>query len=264
VLTKRERLSKVAKRISLALHSPGRGTVPVFIFGVQRSGTNMLIRTLNRSPRTECYYESDEEAFEKFRLRDAGTIAALIGRSRADAVVFKPIADSQNARDILAMHPGAKAIWAYRRYEDVVNSALRNFKQHREFLRLMIEEPSVADWRVEKVPAEDMNMVRHYYQAGVSDASIRALIWYLRNHHLFRQNLQRDRNLMLVNYERLVESPDSEFRRVFAFLGLRFSRKLVETVHKDSVRKNPCPEIDPEIRKLCETMWTKLEAVYHG
>ena len=83
--------------------APGQA-VPAFIFGEMRSGTNMLIRTLAKSRDTECFFENDKEAFNAYRLRDKKQVSKLVLDSRAKVVVFKPIADSQNARALLETH----------------------------------------------------------------------------------------------------------------------------------------------------------------
>ncbi len=235
---------------------------PVFICGMQRSGTNMLIRAFNRHSETECYYENDPEAFDNYVLRDEETIRRLIRRSRAAAVFFKPIADSQHARRMLHAYEGLQIIWLYRWYEDAVNSALRNWKNHFRELEIIFEEPELARWRIEELDEQMWALLRRYYEQRVSDASVRALLWYVRNQHFFRQRLEEEPRVHVLNYERLVEAPGEELEWLCRRIGLRYEPRIAEGIHHRSVRKSPPPEIHPEIRALCDEMYGRLEEVF--
>ncbi len=261
MLTRKERLEKLWKRVRLLRRPSGRAS-PVFICGMQRSGTNMLIRAFNRHSETECYYENDPEAFDNYVLRDEQTVQRLIRRSRAAVVFFKPIADSQHARRMLQTFDGLRVIWLYRWYEDAVNSALRNWKHHFRELQIMIEEPEAAGWRIEELDDEMWALLRHWYAKRISDASVRALLWCVRNQHFFRQRLQEEPRVHLVNYERLVQSPAKEMEWLCGLIGLRYEPSLAEGIHRRSVRKSPPPDIHPEIRALCDAMYRRLETVF--
>ena len=99
MLTKRESLSKWGRRAALrvrALDGPAR---PLFIFGCQRSGTNMTMRVIYNCPETECYWENDEEAFDNYRLKKLDIVDNLIASSRPKVIAFKPITESQHDLD---------------------------------------------------------------------------------------------------------------------------------------------------------------------
>lgn len=261
MLTKKQRIYKLIKRVRLWISGQKSQAYPVFVFGCHRSGTNMLMNVLNRSGQVECYHENDEEA-QVVRLRDYTTISRLIKKSFAKVVTFKPATESQNATKILNAHQGSKGIWIYRRYQDVTNSSLRNFKEHYKYLHYMLFEPERADWRIENVSPEDMKLVEKYYNKKVSDASARTLIWYLRNHLYFQQNLgDKDERVLLVNYERLVSNPHLQFKRIFDFIGARYIERFANSVFSTSINKSPFPEIDSEIQALCDEMYENLESV---
>lgn len=258
MLTTRDRVRKHRKRLLLFLRTRRRAAYPIFICGAQRSGTNMLIRAFNRHPLAECFYETDEEAFDNYVLRDDATVTRLISRSWGKVAVFKPISDSQHARRLLQLYPDAHIIWLFRQWRDVVNSALRNFKEHQGELRIMATDPKAAGWRVEEIEPEVMDMVRRYFARGVSDASARAIQWYTRNHHFFRQQLQHNPQVHLVNYELLVRNPEAELHRLCTLTGLEWSVAMVGNIHQGSVRKNPSPDVDPEIAEMCDRMAAEL------
>ncbi|MCP5149819.1 MAG: sulfotransferase [Chromatiales bacterium] len=261
MLTRREQLAKRLKRVRLCLGGAARhAATPVFVFGAQRSGTNMLARLLERHPRVECLHEYDDEAFRDYVLKDDAHIERLIGRSRASSIVFKCISDSQRARAILNRFPTARSIWIHRSCDDVVNSSLENFREHREYLRLVLEEPGRAGWRRENLSDQDLASISRHHGRGIDDASARALIWFLRNSLLFRQDLLRDGRTLVLRYEDLVRSPRRECELITRFLGLASSGRMAAGVHPRSVGKKAVRDIDPEIRALCDELADRLHA----
>lgn len=259
MLTRRERLRKAVKTLRNRLRPSDAPAIPVFLLGEMRSGTNMLTECFERAPGTAVFNENDEAAFDLFELHSLDVIRTLIGRSNAAHVFFKAIADSGRAVELLAAFPGSRAIWIFRRYQDVVNSALRRFTYHREHLRLVLEEPEHARWRRHGVRPEHEELIRRCYGPSLSEASARGLIWYLRNDLFYTQSLDGRGDVLLVNYERLVRDPRAELARAFAFLGMEFNSDSFRHVSTESVGKHPDPEIDPEIAALCETLFARLQ-----
>jgi hypothetical protein len=261
MLTKLERLEKFLKRTRLSFSRRDQGAYPAFIFGAQRSGTDMVASVFNRCPEAECYYESDPEAFDRFVLRGRAVVSHLAQKSHARTVFFKSILNSQNARCLLDLDERAKAIWLFRPYQDVVNSNLKRFKAHFQDLSEMLHDPEKAGWRVENVSVEDMALVRKYHDKGVSDASARALLWYLRNQLLFQQHLAHDPHVLIANYDRIVTNPIDAFSQIFAFFGLPFRPRFVAKVKASSIQRDPSPIIDPDIQQLCDGMFNRLKSV---
>jgi hypothetical protein len=261
MLTRTEQLEKSLKRIRLSLSFRPQNAFPAFIFGAQRSGTDMVASVFNRSAEVECYNESDPEAFDSFVLRSQGIVTTLARKSRARAVFFKSILNSQDARALLDLDANAKAIWLFRPYADVINSNLKRFKSHYRDLTEMLHEPEKAGWRVANVSSENLALVRKFHDKGVSDASARALLWYLRNQLLFQQELERDRRVLIANYDSIVTDRAASFARIFAFFGLPFSKRYTDHVLASSVGKDAAPDMDPEIRELCDSMMQRLKSV---
>ena len=261
MLTRSERIHKTVKRVKLQLRHKAAPAYPGFVLGCQRSGTNMMMGILDASPETECYNESDEEAFDNYLLRDLNLVATLTAKSAAKITFFKCILSSQHARTLLDRNPTGKILWMFRRYEDVVNSNLKQFSNHTDEIKWMLFEPEKAGWRADNVAPEDMAMTRHFWEKGISDASARALMWVLRNRLLFRQGLETDPRVIAVDYDHLVTNPEPTVATVFKFLDLRFEPQFVKSVHSGSVRKDPAPEIDPELIEIAEEVWKHLSAI---
>jgi len=220
----------------------------------------MLMDCFDASPDTEIFNETDDDAFTDYELRDLLHIESLIVRAAGRCVVFKSIADSNRAGEILERLPEARAIWIYRYFGDVINSALAKWHQHNEYLRLVDEEPEAARWRARNIDEEQLALIRMYRKRGLSESSARALIWYLRNHFFFKQRLDVCDRVLLINYEALVTEPSRHLRRAFEFVGLPFRDRFFKHVSTRSIRKNSEPEIDPEVRQLCVDLLTRLHA----
>jgi hypothetical protein len=218
----------------------------------------MLIRSLNKTIVTECYYETDREAFRECRLKSFPEITHLIEKSYAQAVIFKPICDSQNAEEILKTYPRGRGLWIFRGYHDVINSGLKRFRYHKERIYRILYKPESAGWLSENIEDEKMALLRYYYERGVSDASARALLWYITNYHFFRQELHKHKRVLLINYEKVVIDPSVEFQKIADFLDIEFGNKMIEGISTRSIKKDAPPHIDPEIETLCASLLSGL------
>src|SRR5262245_14554380 len=121
--------SVVARQRWKVRHAGSDRPTVVWIVGLQRSGTNMLVRALRTAPEVQVHNEGDRRAFRDYRLRDEATLRRLIGRARADAVAFKPLCDSHRVADLLddpVLAPG-RALWVYRSVDARVRSAVARF-----------------------------------------------------------------------------------------------------------------------------------------
>lgn len=219
----------------------------------------MLVDVFSRSRFAECYEEYDDEAYEDYVLRDDRIIEQLVARSCARRVVFKPITSNQRAAQLLDRFADSRAIWIFRTYSDVVNSAVRNFSENNKYLYYMLHDPETAGWRLENVTEENLALVRRVWNSGVSEESARALIWYLRNCQLFQQALESDSRMMVVRYEDVVRNPDVHVPRIFEFVGLEYETAVTKGLFQSSIRKHSAPEIDPEIDELCRGLLARLD-----
>jgi hypothetical protein len=260
LLTRTEKVRKLYKSVWHKLAVREIHPVPVFIFGEMRSGTNMLTDCLDRSLCTATYNETDEHAFIGYELRGNEILSDLLRQSRASHVIFKSLADSARAAELLERFPTAKVIWILRNYEDVVNSAMRKWKEHNKYLRYVIHDPDKAGWRAKNLPVHLIELIRTHYDRGISEPSARALIWYVRNVLFFEQKLDANDNVCLVRYEKLARAPEKEFQRIFAFLQLRLRPAYFKRVSTKSIRRESPPLIDDGVAELCDGLKIKLIA----
>ena len=103
------------------------GPPALFVFGHQRSGTNVLMDTLAASIACDVVNEGDLAGFKNFRLRPAPEVARLVEAS-VPGCLMKPITESLSFREIMRAHPGSRAVFVIRNPLDVVPSFLTEFR----------------------------------------------------------------------------------------------------------------------------------------
>ena len=262
----RWRLTRARKFAWQWLHeSSGLGATPIFVVGAQRSGTNMFMETVDRSPQVWTYNEGSRVAFRDYRLRSAERTARLVRRSPARSVVFKPLCDSHLTDRLLEQQPGSKAVWLYRSYADVINSGLRMWGGNERAIRWITEGRWLdLGWRGERLSLEALDLVEQHYRAGLSPQEATALFWYLRTGFFFELGLYRDPRVLLVRYEDLVGEPERSFGRCFAFLGCELELEWLSDVVVSSVGKHDPPPLKPAIQALCEQRMRQFDSCYTG
>jgi hypothetical protein len=261
------------KRCAQALRPADRPAEPRFVFGCQRSGTTMLVQTLDRSPDLWLYNEHHRAAFDdRLRLRSFDVIDRLVRRCRAQQVLFKPLCDNQRADRILAAYPAARAIWIYRDYRDTVNSMIRLWGDDMlELVHRVINGESCGSID----PADRLFSQTGWAGARLSDGVLEelasrcrndltahegaALFWYLRTQYYFGLGLNRNPQVLLVRYENLVQQPAESFRRVYEHLELPFDERHLRSVSRESVGKERFPSIDPKVASWCEGLLARLD-----
>ena len=109
---------------------PAGSATPVYLVGLQRSGTNMLARGLDIAPEFEVHNENDRAVFDHFLLRDDDCIRRVVlaskhtitcSSSRCATRIGSTTPDSLNTPS-----PG-RAIWAYRDVDGRARSAVSKF-----------------------------------------------------------------------------------------------------------------------------------------
>ncbi|MFH1417948.1 MAG: sulfotransferase domain-containing protein [Planctomycetota bacterium] len=236
---------------------------PAFIFGCQRSGTNMTLRVLNRLLDVDTFEEVDPRAFKHARILGRDIQDKLIAESTAKCVVFKPICDSHRALELLSGRPNAKAIWVYRRYQDVANSAVYYWgDQTRTWIEDLLEgggDWGVSQWNRENVTDECLAEIREACSEGLSVHGACGLFWYMRNRTFFEQKLEANPHTILADYEAMVTDPQKEFARLSGFLDVAFHPSIVEKVFSSSIRKHEPPPMSERIHDLCRGMQERLD-----
>lgn len=243
--------------------APG-SAVAIYVVGVQRSGTNMLVRSLKTSPEIEIHNENDRRAFHRFRLRSDTTIAAIVTASRHRYVLFKPLCDSHRADHLLdhlaTPTPGA-AIWVYRAVDGRVRSAVAKFGDVN--LRVLAEIAAGRGrerWQAQRLSAESLELICSFDYSTMTPESAAALFWYVRNALYFELGLHERDDVMLSSYDVLVTDPDEAMRPLCGFLDLPWDPRLVGHIHPRTNSSRPPLSLDPRIRARCDALQERLDA----
>lgn len=233
--------------------------VYVFIAGMQRSGTNMVMDVLERSFDTDVYHETDPRAFQNFEMREEAVIRKLAVVSPAPFFIIKALCELDKIPALMDSFIPARTLWVLRDMEDVVNSATRSFRNFPAQVGRIAKDRDAAQWRGRGMSNETYEQVRALYHPDMNESTAAALTWYFRNVLFFEHGFDRNDQVLLVPYERLVMRPDLEFRRIFNFLGLSYSPWISRIVFASSIHRRPPPPIEPEVKALCDTLAQRFQ-----
>ena len=244
-------------------HAVAPNAVPVFVVGVQRSGTNMLLRGLESSPEIEAHNEDDAKAFRRFRLRSNEEIAAIVHRSRHAFVLFKPLCDSHRVSELLdgLRTPSAgKAIWIYRRYEDRARSAVATFGTNNlDVLRELAAGGGRDRWQAQGLSSESWELIRSADYEHLSPEGAASLFWYVRNAMYFEHGLHDRPDVTLVSYDAFVDNPGGTMESICRFLDFSYSPRLVKHVEHRPRRGRDTLSLPEPIRNRCEELQRRLD-----
>jgi Sulfotransferase family len=253
----------------------------VFILGCQRSGTTMLVETLDKDWGVKTFNEFSgvnlpaggrrpwslrSESRYSIRMKPLADVAATLERSPYPLVVLKPLVESQKARAILRTIDRAVCVWVFRHYRDVARSNVTLFTP--EVTRINLE-PMVRreprNWRGELVPEDVHELVARHYSPDMNPFDGGALFWYARNRIFFELELETEERVILLRYEDLVSEPERSVRRVYAHAGVRFpGPRIVADIHPRSVGLGRELELSAEIEQACERLWSQLNLAYES
>ena len=238
--------------------------VPVYVVGLQRSGTSMLIRGLDASPAVAVYSEGNTEAFEKFRIRPLPVVRSLIETSGQGFVVFKPLCDSHRVDELLDTmgnpSPG-RAVWVYRGVDGRVRSSVGLFGANN--LKVLTEIAGGGGrerWQAGGLSQKSLDLIASFNWDAMTLESASALFWYVRNSVLFERGLEGRDDVLVFSYDALVRGPERSMRRLCTFLGVEYDPGLIRhIVPKPPGAPRPRIEIDPRVRELCDELGPRLD-----
>ena len=231
----------------------------VFLAGVQRSGTNLVMDLLDKSWEADVYHETDPRAFNNYNMKPIDEIKQLVDSSNASYVVVKSLLELQRIKDIRSNFLRSKIIWVIRFYGDVVNSQTHLWNKMPEIIGGIVEDRESVDWRGQLMSDETYEKVCKLYHEGISNESACALFWYFRNVLFFEQGLDKDKDVYVIQYENLVNEPGRIVPGLFEFVGLPYKSSIVSSVFSTSISKSKKPKVQEEIAELCESLQEKFD-----
>jgi hypothetical protein len=237
---------------------------PVFLFGIPRSGTNMLARALAASPEFEVHNDGDREAFHRHRLRSNDVIRAIVLRSRQRFVAFKPLLDDGRVHELLELGTpvAPKALWLYRDPDGRARSALRTFDAAaRDALRAIAEGRGRHRWEIAGLSGKSLDLIRQVEWDRASPADGAMLLWFVRNARFFELGLDARADVLPLSYDALVRSPESTMQVVSAFLEAGGDPAMAAGIDGRSIGRDERLAIRPDIRARCDALAARLDAV---
>ena len=264
-LDPRPRLRAAArKRWWRRSHPQAPGTaVPVYVVGLQRSGTNMLMRGLDEAPETEVRNENDRVLFHRFRIRSTDVLRRTVLASRQQFVFVKPICDSQHLDtflDLDGLAPG-RGVWVYRDPDSRARSEVSKFGPANLLaLRDIAAGRGAARWQGERLPQASVDLIASFDLETMTPLTAAVLFWAVRNDLFFELGLDQRDDVLLVSYDAFAAHPSTEMQRLCRSVGVSYRPELDEHVDRRVSHGTQPLEIDPRVRRLATEVHQRLEA----
>ncbi|MGA4731769.1 hypothetical protein ACPB67_30480 [Micromonospora taraxaci] len=245
--------------------APG-SAMPVYLVGLQRSGTNMLVRGLDAAPEVEVRNENDSTLFHRFQLRPDAVLTATIQRSRHAYVLVKPLCESHRVDELLAL-PGStpgRALWVYRDVDDRARSEVAKFGDaNLRALRAIADGSIGRRWQGQRLDADAVELIQAHDPQRLDPHSGAALFWYVRNSLVFQLGLDQRADVLLCRYDTVVAEPAAQLWRLCAFLDFPYRPGLHAHIsprqfHDAGTGHQPLP-IDRRVRALCDELTDRLD-----
>lgn len=245
---------------------PGQA-VAVYVVGLQRSGTNMLLRGFAADPSVEVRGENDRRVFHRFRLRSAEVLVSTVLASRHRFVVVKPLCDTHRVDELLAL-PGpvpGRAVWLWRDVDDRARSEVAKFGTSNVDALRAVADGTIGDgWQGQRLSPAARELVASFDYAGMTPHTGAALFWYLRNSLFFELGLDARPDVRLLSYDALVADPAGSMRALCEFLGMPVHNGHFAHIAARTPVRRPL-EIDPRVRELCDALTARLaHGARHG
>ncbi len=236
----------------------------VFVAGMQRSGTNLLMDVLDASLDTRVFHETDPRAFERYQMRDLTVIRGLAQASPAPVFVIKALCELDRIKLLMDTFSPAKTLWMVRDWRDSASSAVKSFGGFvPQWQRLA--HGDAKDWRGRGMSPATRELLAALYHPNASEAEGAAIMWFYRNALFFEQLLASDARVRLVFYEELVRQPAREVAAVYDFLGLPgFNAAIAARIHARSIRHRTPPDVAPAVAALCDELLSRFRALTSG
>jgi len=255
------KINKIRESI-FAIFRLGKSTEVIYIFGCQRSGTTIIQKLLSLNINVKFHGEGDLPYFydpksdKHHRLQPIEQLRKLIKKEPLKYIVIKPLYESHFANELLSALPNSKGIWVFRNYLDVIDSHIHYYKQNAIEYIAPLYSDDTDSWLNENLPEDIKEFLNRFSPDELTDADAYGLFWIVRN-SLYR-NVSDNDNILLVNYEKLVNKPEQEIERIYDFTKLKFNKLFCKIIRSNAVSKKVSFSLNPEIEEKCKQLNEEL------
>ncbi|NVJ96505.1 MAG: hypothetical protein HWE25_00035 [Alphaproteobacteria bacterium] len=235
----------------------------VWVGGVPRCGTNMLMGCYDRHPLAHVYHEADPTTFQNYNLKPNETLRRRFFSSRASFIVCKALLDADRLPELTTDFPHSKILWPIRNFSDVLNSHLVRWPAFRENVDEIATGISVDNWRGRNLSEASRDLVKSLYFPECSIADCKALFWLYRSNLYFDLALAGKEDVLTIRYEDFTQNPQEGCKLLADLAGLPQHPGMTKGIHSKSIRKSDPPSLHPAILQACEEMQEKLLSHCH-
>ncbi len=241
--------------------TPGTA-IAVYVVGLQRSGTNMLMRGFDEAPEVEVRNENDQKVFYRFRLRADEVLRATVRASRHQFVIVKPLCESHRVAELLDLPglTGARAVWCYRDVDDRARSEISKFgDSNLAAIRVIAAGEGATIWQGQGLSDDVVATIAGFDVESMTADTAAALFWWARNRLYFDLELDARPDILLSSYDELVRDPEAAMRALCEHLRFDYRPELHAHIEVRSSHESRPLTIDPAVRALCDELGARLD-----
>jgi hypothetical protein len=238
---------------------------PIFVLGMQRSGTSYVFDILKQFTDTVPYDDDNPQAFNNFLLADVSVIQNLVSLHPAKVSLFKAISDTIKLITLPDMFPNAGFILIYRSPKLVVNSYAYEFSNGMDIINHIINFDFFYD-RMKTITGKELELPRirqvlerfaGRFSSMADGADKIGLYWSLFHLILLESDMLDTEPLILTSYEEATTSP-SKLRDLIQGKLLSGRKFIGELPPVTSRRLFFAERISDDVLQLCNSIYEEL------
>ena len=95
---------------------------------------------------------------------------------------------------------------------------------------------------------------------GLAPLDAAALFWWARNQLYFEQQLWRDERIRIIRYERACNNSEEVAAALSEYIEIPLpQRSIAAKVRPEPAVGQEVKELNPDVERLCQTMWDSFE-----
>lgn len=239
----------------------GRPVYFLWILGCQRSGTTLLERMFRSDLDSAVFGEFSQLTIGQNRtvLKPFTDVENTLASCNARYAVVRPLFESDRVTEILGFFQPSVAVWMFREPRYVVNSMVNKWGNRFFDISRRVESDIEGRWRLQGLYGWIKQEAKRLTGGHENIEDLYALYWLKRNEIIDEPGLCQNPQILFLNYERLVSTPEFCIAMIMKRAGGRGVWKHFSTdANLASLNRNVTLTISPEIQKCCDALYHKL------